>query len=70
MVVFLRLYSLDFSANGNLLCKGKFLELLLLENEILQLAVLVEKVRSTVIGMALLKALGVDRFHAKFYQAQ
>lgn len=64
---FKELYTMDEPVNGVLLCHGKFLLLLLIENEGLLLVTSDEEIRRYVFNMNPMKSPGINGFHTKFY---
>ncbi|KAG8482487.1 hypothetical protein CXB51_024233 [Gossypium anomalum] len=64
------LFSTDYTVDRAFPCRGRFPSLSTMEKDSLCLVVSSEEVRSAMFGMAPLKALGLDDFYAKFYQAQ
>ncbi|KAH1092326.1 hypothetical protein J1N35_019583 [Gossypium stocksii] len=64
------LFSTDYTVDRVFPCRGRFPSLSTIEKDNLCLVVSNEEVHRVMFGMAPLKALGVDGFHVKFYQAQ
>ncbi|KAA3485236.1 reverse transcriptase [Gossypium australe] len=67
---FKNLYSMDYIVHGGLSRRGHFPALSQIDKENLSLMVLDVEIRKAVFDMAPLKVLGIDGFHAKFYQSQ
>lgn len=65
---FLNLHATGDNWPSNFLVKGRFLKLEEPLGANLVSGVTREEIRNSMFSMALLKTLGVDRYHAKFYQ--
>lgn len=65
---FTRLFSIDGSNKGLFLYRGRFSNLSVVARCVLEGAVADAGIRTVLFKMAPLKALGIDKYHAKFYQ--
>lgn len=69
MEFFRNLYTVDYSVNGLYPFRGKLPSLSSSERDGLLIMTTDEKTKRVVFSMNPLKAPGVNRFHAKFYQS-